>query len=119
LSALKTAQLPEFRLDNLRHTYASLLLGGGRADHLHERAARPSQSVDDAPVLREVDSAPGTALGQSARPGRRDDRTAIGDLGIRFGTNKWNQKQSATPDALEVANSFGGPSRTRTLDPLI
>ena len=27
--------------------------------------------------------------------------------------------ESATPDALEVADLIGGPSRTRTLDPLI
>ena len=32
----------------------------------------------------------------------------------------WNQKrESGTPASLEVPDSFGGPSRTRTLDPLI
>ena len=32
----------------------------------------------------------------------------------------WNQKrESGTPGALEVPDDVGGPSRTRTLDPLI
>jgi hypothetical protein len=45
--------------------------------------------------------------------------TAIGELRTELGTKKWNQKQSATPGAMEVADSSGGPWRARTSDPLI
>jgi hypothetical protein len=31
----------------------------------------------------------------------------------------WNQNETGDPGALEVPDCVGGPSRTRTLDPLI
>lgn len=45
---------------------------------------------------------------------------AAGSLSLRSG-RRWLSPETptATPDALEVAEQFGGPSRTRTLDPLI
>jgi integrase len=117
--ALKTARLPEFRLYDLRHTYASLLLAAGApityvsAQLGHANAATtlryyakwiPSKGRRWADLLDRVTETIGAA---------------IGELASGFGTKKWNQKQSATPGVLEVADSFGGPSRTRTLDPLI
>jgi hypothetical protein len=40
-------------------------------------------------------------------------------LGSKHGTKKWNQNEIGHSSAPEVADSIGGPSRTRTLDPLI
>jgi hypothetical protein len=40
-------------------------------------------------------------------------------FGSRIGTKIWNQSASGASDALEAPVLFGGPSRTRTLDPLI
>ena len=40
-------------------------------------------------------------------------------LGSKLGTKKWNQNAIGHSGAPEVADSIGGPSRTRTLDPLI
>ena len=40
-------------------------------------------------------------------------------LGSKLGTRIWNQNGTGDPDALEVPGCVGGPSRTRTLDPLI
>src|SRR5688500_14746674 len=103
----------------MRHTYASLLLAAGapityvsaQLGHANPSTTLryyakwiPSQGRRWADLLDRVSETIGTA---------------IGELGTRFGTKKWNQKQSATPGDLEVADSFGGPSRTRTLDPLI
>jgi hypothetical protein len=40
-------------------------------------------------------------------------------LGSRVKTRIWNQNEIGDPGALEVPDRVGGPSRTRTLDPLI
>jgi len=40
-------------------------------------------------------------------------------LGSKLGTRIWNQNEIGDPGALEVPDLVGGPSRTRTLDPLI
>ena len=40
-------------------------------------------------------------------------------VGSILGTKKWNQNEIGDPDVPEVPDSFGGPSRTRTVDPLI
>ncbi len=42
-----------------------------------------------------------------------------GFLGSKFGTKKWNQTTIGHSGGAEVADLIGGPSRTRTLDPLI
>ena len=43
----------------------------------------------------------------------------IGGLGSKVGTKMWSQNEMGTPGVLEVPVVDGGPSRTRTLDPLI
>jgi hypothetical protein len=49
-------------------------------------------------------------------PTAHDDGRSLSERSWHhFGPNN----ESATPDALEVADLIGGPSRTRTLDPLI
>ena len=117
--ALKRAKLPEFRVYDLRHTYASLLLAAGA----------PITYVS----AQLGHANPTTTLRYYARwipsRGRRWvdllDRVA-GFLGAQAARlvpklePMWNQKcESGTPGTLEVPDPFGGPSRTRTLDPLI
>ena len=40
-------------------------------------------------------------------------------LGSKLGTKKWNQNETGAPDVSEAPVLLGGPSRTRTVDPLI
>ena len=40
-------------------------------------------------------------------------------VGSKLGTKKWNQNEIGHSGAPEVADLIGGPSRTRTVDPLI
>jgi hypothetical protein len=110
--ALKAATLPEFRLYDLRHTYASLLL-----------AANAPITYVSAQLGH---ANPATTLRYYARwipsKGRRwaDLLDRVTDfLGSKHGTKKWNQNEIGHSSAPEVADSIGGPSRTRTLDPLI
>jgi integrase len=65
---LKHAGLPHYRVYDLRHTFASLLLAEGAPITYVAAQTRPLQPGDDAPVLREVDPEQGEALGQQPRP---------------------------------------------------
>jgi hypothetical protein len=47
------------------------------------------------------------------------NKEAVNQLDDQNGSKVVAKTASATPDAPEVADSIGGPSRTRTLDPLI
>ena len=71
--ALKRAKLPGFRLYDLRHTFASLLLAQNApityVSNVRERAARAHGRDDDAPVVRAMATAHGQARGGHA--GRR------------------------------------------------
>jgi integrase len=117
--ALKRAGLPAFRLYDLRHTYASLLLA----------ASAPITYVS----AQLGHANPSTTLRYYARwipsQGRRWvdvlDRMAST---VAAGMARlvpdlepiWNQNdESGTPRVVGVPDSTGGPSRTRTLDPLI
>jgi hypothetical protein len=124
---LKDAKLPSFRLYDLRHTYASLLLAAGA----------PITYVS----AQLGHSNPGTTLKYYARwiPSRGKrwvdllDRAASAlSEAVTAATEAvsgpiwnqiWNQiapkQQIGHPGAPEVPDSIGGPSRTRTLDPLI
>jgi len=116
---LKRAGLPSFRLYDLRHTYASLLL-----------AANAPITYVSAQLGH---ANPSTTLRYYARwipnQGRRWvdllDRAASA---IAAGIGRlvpdlepiWNQKhESGTPAVMGVPDLVGGPSRTRTVDPLI
>jgi len=121
--ALGKAKLPAFRLYDLRHTFASLLLS--------ERAPITYVSAQ----LGHVN--PATTLRYYARwipnKGQRWvdllDRvakaaTSVKDavqakLGTRFGTKQGRESVSGAPPARKAPEKIGGPSRTRTLDPLI
>ena len=49
---LEKAELRQIRIHDLRHTYATLLLSGRRADHVREPAARAPRRLDHAARLR-------------------------------------------------------------------
>jgi integrase len=117
--ALKRAGLPGFRVYDLRHTFASLLLAGNAPiTYVSEQLGHAN---------------PATTLRFYARwiptKGRRwvDLLDRIGDaveglaarLGSKLGTKIWNQNEIGDSGVSEVPDSTGGPSRTRTLDPLI
>ena len=124
---LKDAKLPNFRLYDLRHTYASLLLAAGA----------PITYVS----AQLGHSNPGTTLKYYARwiPSRGKrwvdllDRAANATVSAVTAAAEavsgpmwnqiWNQidprQQIGHSGDSEVPDSIGGPSRTRTLDPLI
>ena len=106
---LKKAELSSFRVYDLRHTFASLLL---------------AQGVPITYVSAQLGhSRPTTTLQWYAHwlPGGRERYVdGLTDLatktrGHQFGT----KSKSGTSSTSEVPDSFGGPWRTRTSDPLI
>jgi len=121
--ALKSAKLPAFRLYDLRHTFASLLLAAGA----------PITYVS----AQLGHANPATTLRYYARwirsRGRRWvdllDRVpdAVVSAAEAVSGAIWNQIRNQTglksqighSADSEVPDSIGGPSRTRTLDPLI
>jgi len=121
--ALKRAKLPAFRLYDLRHTFASLLLAAGA----------PITYVS----AQLGHANPATTLRYYARwiPSRGSrwvvllDRVAgaVASAAEAVSSSIWNQiwNQTGAKNQIghsgdpEVPDSIGGPSRTRTLDPLI
>ncbi len=110
--ALKRAGVRGFSTYDLRHTYASLLLCLGAPLLYVSRQVGHKNAT--------------TTLKWYARwiPGTGERWVDRLDVGIAHGTRTWNQSaKSGTPGSLtepEVPDlTFGGPSRTRTLDPLI
>ena len=110
--AVTEAKLASFRVYDLRHTFTSLLLAQGApityvaAQLGHSRPTTTLQFYAHwIPGGRErfVDGITGP---QARRTERR---------GHHLGT----KSTTATSGAPEVADGVGGPSRTRTLDPLI
>ena len=103
---LKAAGLPpHFSPHCLRHTFASLLLQQG------ESPAYVQRQLGHASIQLTVDTyGKWLPMGNKAAVNRLDDES---------GSKVVAKMTSATPDALEVADSIGGPSRTRTVDPLI
>jgi len=103
---LATAGLPgHFSPHCLRHTYASLLLQQG------ESPAYVQRQLGHASIQLTVDT-----YGRWLPAG---NQAAVNRLDDPSGSKVVAKTESATPDAPEVADLIGGPSRTRTLDPLI
>ncbi len=113
---LKRAGLPAFRLYDLRHTDASLLLAAGA----------PITYVS----AQLGHATPTTTLRYYAKwipsQGRRwvevldrADWTAEVELGSKVGTRIWNQALHNAGPARQVDETLGEPSGTRTRDPLI
>ena len=109
---LKAAGLPGFRLYDLRHTYASLLLAAGA----------PITYVS----AQLGHATPTTTLRYYAKwipsKGQRWVEVLDGaDLRAEanFGTRIWNQPGPSMKVVAQAAEKFGEPSRDRTEDPLI
>jgi len=110
--ALKRAGVRAFSTYDLRHTFASLLLCfGAQLLYVSRQLGHKNATTTLKWYARWI---PGTGE-------RWVDRL---DVGIAHGTRTWNQTlKSGTPGSHaepEVPDlTSGGPSRTRTLDPLI
>jgi hypothetical protein len=122
--ALRRAKLPWFRPYDLRHTYASLLLAQGApityvsAQLGHTDAtttlrwyARWIPRTDN----RAVDALDDARLTSKLRL----EAAQSGTVGDQLVTKTPSESQIGHPGTPEVPDSIGGPSRTRTLDPLI
>jgi len=99
---LLAAGLAHFRLYDLRHTYASHLI---------------AQGADIAYVAKQLGHAKMTTtlLFYGHWFPKGTDTTSSGWTRHRFGTTS----EPGAPDVSEAPDFGGGPSRTRTLDPLI
>jgi hypothetical protein len=103
---LQAAALPaHFSPHCLRHTFASLLLQQG------ESPAYVQRQLGHASIQLTVDTY-GKWLPMGNKP-------AVNRLDEPSGSKVVAKKESEVPDTLETPDSIGGPSRTRTLDPLI
>src|SRR5262245_38506852 len=103
---LKPAGLPlHFSPHCLRHTFASLLLQQG------ESPAYVQRQLGHASIQLTVDTyGKWLPMGNKAAVDRLDDEN---------GSKVVAKTATGTPNASEVPVKIGGPSRTRTLDPLI
>ncbi len=125
--ALKDAKLPAFRVYDLRHTYASLLLaerapityvaaqlGHANASTTLRYYAKwiPSKGQRWADLLDRVT----TSVRDTVSSAAEGLASAVGSI---LGTKIWNQNEIGEPRVAQLPDSIGGPSRTRTLDPLI
>ena len=104
---LKLADLPpHFSPHCLRHTFASLLLQHGESpQYVQELLGHRSITL--------------TADLYGRWLPKKPIRGGVNRLDDPSGSKVVAKTESATSDVLEVADSIGGPSRTRTLDPLI
>jgi len=103
---LKAARLPlHFSPHCLRHTFASLLLQAGHSPAYVQR------QLGHASIQLTVDT-----YGRWLPLG---NKAAVDGLDEPSGIKTVAETESGAPGAPETPDSFGGPSRTRTLDPLI
>jgi len=122
--ALRRAKLPSFRPYDLRHTYASLLLAqGAPITYVSAQLGHTDATTTlcwyarwiprtDKRAVDALDDARATAkLPLEAAQG--------GTVGDQLVTNLPSESQIGHSAVSEVPDSIGGPSRTRTLDPLI
>jgi len=103
---LKTAALPHFSPHGLRHSYASQLLQLGESPQwVQEQLGHKSLELTTRTYGRWL--------------AKRPIRGGVNALDEVTGSKVVAKIESGTPDVLEIPDSIGGPSRTRTLDPLI
>jgi integrase len=107
--SLRTAGLPlHFHPHCLRHTYASLLLQQG------ESAVYVQRQLGHSSIKLTVDT-----YGKWLPLGNRAAVNRLAEAVAPLGSKAVAKSKSGTPDESEVPDCVGGPSRTRTLDPLI
>jgi hypothetical protein len=107
--ALQAAVVSAHRVYDLRHTFASVLLARGVPLTYVSAQTWPRPADDHAAILCAVDSVKGECFIDAI------DESTISTRSCQLGT----ENSSGAPDAPEAPDSIGGPSRTRTLDPLI
>ena len=121
--ALEAAGLPNFRVYDLRHTFASLLLADGAPITYVAALLGHSKPITTLqyyahwlPTGRQsfVDRLAGPKA-KRVRTLRAEPRTSTPRHGHQLGT----KRNSGASTDLEAPERIGGPSRTRTLDPLI
>ncbi len=105
---LRQAELPAFRVYDLRHTYASRLLSAG---------------VPLLYVSKQLGHAkPTTTLKHYAKYIPSENRRYVDALdndSEKVGTKSWHQSEEMGEKDSEVVGKFGGPCRGRTYGPLI
>jgi len=115
-AALKKAQIGRFRVYDLRHTFAPLLLVQGApityvaAQLGHSKPTTTLQSYAHWIASGQKRFVDGLAGPKASKPTHRATKR-----GHQLGT----KSKSSAPDDSEAPEMIGGPSRTRTLDPLI
>jgi integrase len=109
---LKRAGLPHFRLYDLRHTYASLLLAAGAPiTYVSAQLGHANPSTTLRHYAKWIPS-------QGRRWVEVLDR-ADWSAGLEIGTRIWNQTGSNLKIVAQAIEKLGEPCGTRTHDPLI
>ena len=122
--ALKRAKLPGFRVYDLRHTFASLLLAQNApityvsAQLGHTDATTTLRWY--ARWLPRTDTRAVDMLDDGwVSPGERLGEAQVGSVGSQLVANPGSEDETGAPDDSEAPDLSGGPSGTRTPDPLI
>ena len=122
--ALKRAKLPGFRVYDLRHTFASLLLAQSApityvsAQLGHTDATTTLRWY--ARWLPHTDTRAVDMLDDGwVSPGERLGEAQVGSVGSQLVANPGSEDETGAPDDSEAPDLSGGPSGTRTPDPLI
>jgi hypothetical protein len=133
---LREARLPlHFSVYCLRHTFASHLIATGApityiAAQLGHKKVTTTLTYyahlfpnGDRRYVEQMERVRSSVSPRPAPSAHDDVHLPIADNDEGMNGRSWHHfgptKQSGTPDALEVPDHIGGPSRTRTLDPLI
>jgi integrase len=131
---LLAAGLPHFRLYDLRHTYASHLIAA-RADiaYVAKQLGHAKMTTTllfyghwfpkgDRQYVEQMESVRAAATPLKL-PTPHDDSGAVLDAHEVLSADSWHHfgatSESGAPDVSEAPDFDGGPSRTRTVDPLI
>jgi integrase len=115
-AALEKAELADFRVYDLRHTFASLLLA--QSAPITYVAAQLGHSKPTTTLqwyAHWIPSGHERFVDGIAGPKVQKSGTRTAKRGHQLGT----KSKSGAPAVAEAPDKIGGPSRTRTLDPLI
>jgi integrase len=124
---LKKAKLPTFRVYDMRHTFASILLAeGAPITYVSQQLghANPTTTLQFyAHWIPNKKKRFVNLLDSKSQPGDSDQEDVI-SADMETGTGEtWHQNlapsEGSEAGELQVIDSIGGPSRTRTCDPLI